>query len=61
MILLDPKNLDRAYPDARSSEIMHKTVEFFEGNYAEYEADLHRRKGADADQPHRMKFKPLRR
>jgi acyl-CoA dehydrogenase len=31
MILLDPKNLDRAYPDARSSEIMHKTVEFFEG------------------------------
>ena len=31
MILLDPKNLDRYYPDARSAEIMHKTVEFFEG------------------------------
>ncbi len=34
-------------------------VEFFEGNYQEYEADLHRRKGTDADQPHRMRFKQL--
>ena len=34
-------------------------VEFFEGNYQEYEADLHRRKGTDADQPHRMHFKRL--
>jgi len=32
-------------------------VEFFEGNYQEYEADLKRRKGVDADQPHRMHFK----
>jgi len=31
MILLDPKNLDRSYSDARSAEIMRKTVEFFEG------------------------------
>jgi acyl-CoA dehydrogenase len=31
MILLDPKNLDRPYPDARSAEIMRKTVDFFEG------------------------------
>ena len=30
MILLDPKNLARAYPDARSAEIMRKTIEFFE-------------------------------
>jgi hypothetical protein len=30
MILLDPKHLDRPYPDARSAEIMRKTVEFFE-------------------------------
>jgi ATP-binding cassette ChvD family protein len=36
-------------------------VEFFEGNYQEYAADLHRRKGEDADQPHRMRFKPLHR
>ena len=34
-------------------------VTWFEGNYQEYEADLHRRKGADADQPHRLKFKRL--
>ncbi len=31
MILLNPKNHDRAYPDARSREIMRKTIEFFEG------------------------------
>ena len=30
MILLDPKNLESRYPDARSAEIMRKTVEFFE-------------------------------
>ena len=34
-------------------------VEFFEGNYQEYEADLKRRIGVDADQPHRMRFKRL--
>ncbi|MBW2237254.1 MAG: energy-dependent translational throttle protein EttA, partial [Deltaproteobacteria bacterium] len=34
-------------------------VEWFEGNYEEYEADRKRRLGADADQPHRIKFKPL--
>jgi ATP-binding cassette ChvD family protein len=34
-------------------------VEFFEGNYQEYEADLKRRIGVDADQPHRMRFKKL--
>jgi ATPase subunit of ABC transporter with duplicated ATPase domains len=32
---------------------------FFEGNYQEYAADFKRRKGADADQPHRMKYKKL--
>jgi acyl-CoA dehydrogenase len=30
MILLDPKHHDRFYPDSRSSEIMRKTIEFFE-------------------------------
>jgi len=30
MILLNPKQLTRYYPDARSKEIMHKTVAFFE-------------------------------
>ncbi len=36
-------------------------VVWFEGNYQDYEADRKRRLGADADQPHRIKFKPLTR
>jgi energy-dependent translational throttle protein EttA len=36
-------------------------VEWFEGNYEDYEADKKRRLGADADQPHRLKYKPLQR
>jgi ATPase subunit of ABC transporter with duplicated ATPase domains len=36
-------------------------VEWFEGNYQEYEKDYKRRKGADADQPHRIKFKRFER
>ncbi|MEE8287708.1 MAG: energy-dependent translational throttle protein EttA [Gammaproteobacteria bacterium] len=34
-------------------------VTWFEGNYADYEADRRRRLGAEADQPHRLKFKRL--
>ena len=34
-------------------------VVWFEGNYADYEADRHRRLGTDADQPHRIKYKKL--
>ncbi len=34
-------------------------VEWFEGNYQEYEADRHRRLGADADQPHRIKYRRI--
>ncbi|MGA7965768.1 MAG: energy-dependent translational throttle protein EttA [Gammaproteobacteria bacterium] len=34
-------------------------VEWFEGNYADYEADRHRRLGEAADQPHRLKYRPL--
>ena len=36
-------------------------VEWFEGNYADYEADRRRRLGAVADQPHRIRYKPLTR
>jgi len=36
-------------------------VEWFEGNYAEYEADRRRRLGEDADQPHRIQYKKLER
>ncbi len=32
---------------------------WFEGNYAEYAADLKRRKGVDANQPHRIRYKRL--
>lgn len=34
-------------------------VEWFEGNFSDYEEDLKRRKGADAEQPHRIKYKPI--
>jgi ATP-binding cassette ChvD family protein len=36
-------------------------VEWFEGNFQEYEADKKRRLGADADQPHRIKYRKLMR
>ncbi|MFN3700588.1 MAG: energy-dependent translational throttle protein EttA [Alphaproteobacteria bacterium] len=35
-------------------------VEWFEGNYQDYEADYHKRMGHDADTPKRIKYKPLR-
>ena len=34
-------------------------VVWFEGNYKDYEADKHRRLGAEADRPHRLKFRKL--
>jgi len=34
-------------------------VEWFEGNYSEYEADLKRRLGDEAARPHRMKYRKL--
>jgi ATP-binding cassette ChvD family protein len=36
-------------------------VVWFEGNFSDYETDRHRRLGAEADQPHRIKYKPLTR
>lgn len=36
-------------------------VVWFEGNYADYDRDRHRRLGAKADQPHRLRHKPLQR
>jgi energy-dependent translational throttle protein EttA len=36
-------------------------VEFFPGNYTEYEADKKRRLGEEGAKPHRVKFKPLAR
>ena len=34
-------------------------VVWFEGNYADYEIDRHRRLGTDADTPHRIKYRKL--
>jgi len=34
-------------------------VVFFEGNHQDYEKNRHERLGADADTPHRIKYKPL--
>jgi ATPase subunit of ABC transporter with duplicated ATPase domains len=54
---------DRWFLDRIATHILafegDSRVEWFEGNYEEYEADRRRRLGADADQPHRIKFKPL--
>ncbi|MFN8037485.1 MAG: energy-dependent translational throttle protein EttA [Acidimicrobiia bacterium] len=36
-------------------------VRWFEGNFSDYEADRRKRLGAEADQPHRIKYKPLTR
>jgi sulfate-transporting ATPase len=34
-------------------------VQWFEGNYQEYVEDYKKRKGEDANQPHRIRYKPL--
>ncbi|MGH7072743.1 MAG: energy-dependent translational throttle protein EttA [Stellaceae bacterium] len=54
---------DRWFLDRIATHILafegDSKVEWFEGNYADYEADRKRRLGAVADQPHRIKYKPL--
>jgi energy-dependent translational throttle protein EttA len=54
---------DRWFLDRIATHIMSfegdSHVEWFEGNYADYEADKKRRLGKDAEQPHRIKYKPL--
>ena len=56
---------DRWFLDRIATHILafegDSQVEWFEGNYADYEADRRRRLGAEADQPHRIKYKPLTR
>jgi ATPase subunit of ABC transporter with duplicated ATPase domains len=56
---------DRWFLDRIATHILafegDSDVVWFEGNYQDYEADRHRRLGADADQPHRIKYKPLTR
>ena len=54
---------DRWFLDRIANHILafegDSEVVWFEGNYEAYEADYKRRRGADADQPHRIKYKPL--
>jgi len=52
--------LDRIATHMLAFEGNSETV-WFEGNYQEYAADLRKRKGLEAGQPHRVKFKPLHR
>ena len=54
---------DRWFLDRIATHILafegDSEVVWFEGNYGLYIEDLRKRKGPDADQPHRIKFKPL--
>jgi sulfate-transporting ATPase len=54
---------DRWFLDRIATHILafegDSKVVWFEGNYADYEADRKRRLGADADQPHRIKYKRI--
>ena len=56
---------DRWFLDRIATHILafegDSKVEFFDGNYSEYEADKKRRLGVDADQPHRIKYRSLTR
>jgi energy-dependent translational throttle protein EttA len=52
--------LDRGATHILAFEGDSQTV-WFEGNYADYEVDRKRRLGAAAEQPHRIKYKPLTR
>jgi ATP-binding cassette ChvD family protein len=56
---------DRWFLDRLATHILafegDSHVEWFEGNYQAYEADKKRRLGAAADQPHRIKYRPLTR
>ncbi|MDH5179819.1 MAG: energy-dependent translational throttle protein EttA, partial [Gammaproteobacteria bacterium] len=54
---------DRWFLDRLATHILafegDSHVEWFEGNYSDYEADRKRRLGDAADQPHRIKYKKL--
>ena len=56
---------DRWFLDRIATHILafegDSRVVWFEGNYQDYETDRHRRLGAEADQPHRIKYRKLTR
>ena len=56
---------DRWFLDRIATHILafegNSSVVWFEGNYADYEADRHRRLGNEAENPHRIKYRKLTR
>ncbi len=56
---------DRWFLDRIATHVLafegNSEVRWFEGNFSDYEVDRHKRLGAEADQPHRIKYKPLAR
>jgi len=56
---------DRWFLDRIATHVLafegDSVVRWFEGNFSDYEAERHKRLGTDADQPHRIAYKPLTR
>jgi energy-dependent translational throttle protein EttA len=54
---------DRWFLDRIATHVLafegESEVRWWEGNFSDYEADRHKRLGVDADQPHRLRYKPL--
>ena len=54
---------DRWFLDRIATHVLafegESDVRWWEGNFSDYEADRHKRLGVDADQPHRLRYKPL--
>ena len=54
---------DRWFLDRIATHVLafegESEVRWWEGNFSDYEADRKRRLGVDADQPHRVRYKPL--
>jgi len=56
---------DRWFLDRIATHVLafegNSEVRWFEGNFSDYEVERHKRLGAEADQPHRIAYKPLTR
>jgi ATPase subunit of ABC transporter with duplicated ATPase domains len=56
---------DRWFLDRVSTHLLafegNSTVRWFDGNFSDYEKDRHNRLGIEADQPHRIKYRNIKR